>query len=248
MKEASKEKKRVAARSKAAQEIEKEAKKKERAANVNDHIMDLNNFDKANEEEEDGASKTLFGEEDNSPVQKRIKQSLGALKFNQKYTKTTASKKIVTLQLNTQLIDFGVTLTTNNKLGKFLVKIKDLLMNLQLLDETAGLVELSPRNKSSPAIISQQTKIPTNFTQLGRFIVFSGEGIFKVVKKWNAVNEKQTKHRDDNEEKIFSKACYGTARITSTMECTQLISGVVNEWEAKGGLKLVIKEVQAPGS
>ena len=32
------------------------------------------------------------------------------------------------------------------------------------------------------------------------------------------------------------------------MESTQLISGVINEWEAKGGLKLVIKEVQAPRS
>jgi hypothetical protein len=33
-------------------------------------IMDLDNFDEANEETEDGACKTLFGEEDNSPVQK----------------------------------------------------------------------------------------------------------------------------------------------------------------------------------
>ena len=32
------------------------------------------------------------------------------------------------------------------------------------------------------------------------------------------------------------------------MESAQLIQGVVNKWEAKGGLKLVIKEVQAPGS
>jgi hypothetical protein len=32
------------------------------------------------------------------------------------------------------------------------------------------------------------------------------------------------------------------------MESARLIQGVVNEWEAKGGLKLVIKEVQAPGS
>ena len=32
------------------------------------------------------------------------------------------------------------------------------------------------------------------------------------------------------------------------MESAQLIQGVVNEWEAKGGLKLAIKEVQAPGS
>jgi hypothetical protein len=31
------------------------------------------------------------------------------------------------------------------------------------------------------------------------------------------------------------------------MESAQLIQGVVNEWEAKGGLKLAIKEVQAPG-
>ena len=32
------------------------------------------------------------------------------------------------------------------------------------------------------------------------------------------------------------------------MESGQLLSGVANEWEAKGGLKLAIKEIQAPGS
>jgi hypothetical protein len=122
-------------------------------------------------------------------------------------------------------------------------------MNLQLLDETAGLVELSPRDKNQPRIISQEIDIPINFTQLGKFIVFSGDGIFKIQKKWNNNNGKQTKHRDDDEDKqVFSKAAYGTARITSTLESGQLIQGVVNEWEAKSGLKLAIKEVQAPGS
>jgi hypothetical protein len=122
-------------------------------------------------------------------------------------------------------------------------------MNLQLLDETAGLVELSPRNENQPKIISQEIDIPTNFTQLGQYIVFSGDGIFKIQKKWNNNYGKQTKHRDDNEDtQVFSKALYRTARITSTMESAQLIQGVVNKWEAKGGLKLAIKEVQAPGS
>jgi hypothetical protein len=234
---------------KAAKAIEKEAKKKEHATNVYAHLMDLSNFAEVNEEEKDGASKTLFDKEagSNSPVQKK-KRNIGALKSNQRYTKSMASKKIVTLQQNTQFINFGVTLTTNDKSGKFLVKVKDLLMNLQLLDKTAGLVELLPRNKSSPTIISQEIDIPSNFTPLGRFIVFSGDGIFKVQKKYNSNNEKQTKHRDNNEEKIFSNACYGTACITSIMESAQLISGVVNEWESKGGLKLVIKEFQAPGS
>jgi hypothetical protein len=79
-------------------------------------------------------------------------------------------------------------------------------------------------------------------------MVFSGDGIFKIQKKLNNNNGKQTKHRDNNKGTVFSKAVYGRAHITSTIESTQLIQGVVNEWEAKGGLKLVIKEVQAPGS
>ena len=32
------------------------------------------------------------------------------------------------------------------------------------------------------------------------------------------------------------------------MDSAQLIQGMVNEWEAKGGLKLAIKEIQAPES
>jgi hypothetical protein len=237
MKEVSEKKKRDAARSKAEQEAkENEAKKKE-----HNDIMDLDN------EDEDSAPKALFVEEGNSPVQKRIKRSIGALKSKHRYTSTTASKKIVNLQTHTQFIDFGVTLTTNDKSGEFSVKIRDLLMNLQLLDETAGLVELVPRQESPPKIISQEGDIPTNFTQLGQFIVFSGDGIFKIQKKWN-VNKGKPKHRDEDEDQVFAKAAYGTARITSTMESAQLIAGVVNEWEAKGGLKLVIKEIQAPGS
>ena len=103
------------------------------------------------------------------------------------------------------------------------------MMNLQLLDKTSGFVKLLPRNKHQPKIISQEINIPTNFTQLGQFIIFSGDGIFKVQKKWNNNNGKQTKHRDNNKEKIFSKAAYGTARITSTMERGQLTHGVVNK-------------------
>ena len=129
-------------------------------------------------------------------MQKRSKRNIGALKLNQRYTKTTASKKIVTLRQNTQFIDFGVTLTTNDKSGKFLVKVKDFLMNLQLLDETAGLIELSPRNKNQPKIISQGINIPTNFTQLGQYIVFSEDEIFKIHKKWSNNYWKQAKHRE----------------------------------------------------
>jgi len=108
-------------------------------------------------------------------------------------------------------IDFGVTLTTEDKSIEFVIKVKDLLMNLQLLDETAGFVELLPRSEHQPKIISQEIDIPTNFTQLVQFIVFSGDGIFKIQKKWNSYNGKQTKHRDYNKEKVFFKAVYGTA-------------------------------------
>ena len=161
--------------------------------------MDLSNFDKdENGEERDGASKKLFDgeEESNSPAHKRTKRSLGALKSNPRYTKsTTASKKgsnVATLQQHTMFINFGITLTTEDKSRKFAIKVKDLLMNLKLLDQTASFVELSPKNEHQPKIISQEINIPTNFTQLGQFIVFSGDGIFKIQKKWNNSNGKQT--------------------------------------------------------
>jgi hypothetical protein len=65
-------------------------------------------------------------------------------------------------------IDFGTTLSTDEKSGEFSIKVKDLLMNLQPLDETAGLVKLLPRNKNQLKIISQEIDIPKNFTQLGQ--------------------------------------------------------------------------------
>jgi hypothetical protein len=210
--------------------------------------MDLCQFDEdKNGGERDGTSKTLFDgeEESNSPAHKRPKCSLGALKLKHRFMKpTTASKKgsnVATLQQHTMFIDFGITLTTNDKSGEFSIKVKDLLMNLELLNKIAGFVKLLPRNEHQPKIISQEINIPTNFTQLDQFIVFSGDGIFKIQKKWNNNNGKETKHRDDDKEKVFSKAAYETAQITSTMESAQLIQGVVNQWEAQGGLKLVIK-------
>ena len=87
-----------------------------------------------------------------------------------------------------------------------------------------------------------------NFTQLGQFMVFLGDGIFKVQKKWNSNNGKQAKHCDDDKEKVYTKAAYSTACVTFTMECDSLIKEVMNEWQAKGRLKLIIKDIQAPGS
>ena len=108
------------------------------------------------------------------------------------------------MQQNTQFINFGVTLSTNDKSGEFSAKVKDLLMNLQLLDETAGLVELLPRNKTQPKIISQGIHIPTNFTQLGQYIIFAGDGIFKTQKKYHNNYGKQAKHRDDDKDNVFA--------------------------------------------
>jgi hypothetical protein len=66
--EASEEKKRDAARLKAAKATKKAAKK-----NVNAHLTDLSTFNKENEEEKDGTSKTLFDKEagSNSPCEKK---------------------------------------------------------------------------------------------------------------------------------------------------------------------------------
>jgi len=139
--------------------IEKEAEKKEEATNnVNAHLMDFSNFDKEESgEEKDGAPKTLFDgeEESNSPAHKRTKHSLGALKLNLQYTKYSMARKKGSSVQHTMFINFGVTLTADDKSGEFAIKIKDLLMNLQLLDKTASFVELLPRNKHQPKIISQ---------------------------------------------------------------------------------------------
>ena len=174
--QASEEKKRDAARLKAAKATKKEAKKKEHTTDeINNRLMDLTTFGKdGNEEENDGASKILFDKEAGGHVPKRPKRSIGSLKMTQRYTKA----KTVNLQQNTTYIDFGVTLLTNDKSGEFSAKVKDLLTNFQLLNESASLLELAPRNEQQPKIISQQSGIPSNFTQLGQFIVFSGEGIF----------------------------------------------------------------------
>ena len=91
--QATEEKKRDAARLKAAKATEKEAKKKEHTTDeVNVHLLDLAKFNEdENEEENDGASKTLFDEEAESPVHKRTKRSIGSLKHTQQYTKSTVA-------------------------------------------------------------------------------------------------------------------------------------------------------------
>ena len=154
IKEASEEKKKDAARltagkaARTTQAIEKEAKKKEHTSvKVNTHLMDLFQFDEdENEDGRDGTSKTLFDgeEESNSPTHKRPKRSIGALKSKHRYTNTTTERKKgdnVVLQKHTRYIDFGVTLITEDKSSKFAIKVKDLLMNLQLLNKTSGFVD-----------------------------------------------------------------------------------------------------------
>jgi len=144
IKEAREEKKKDAVRltagkaARTTQTIGKEPKKKEHASvEVNNHLMVLCQFNKdGNGDEREVTSKTLFdGEEgSDSPAHKRPKHSLGALKPQHRYTKPTTKKGSITLQQNTMYINFGVTLTTEDKSRKFASKVKDLLMNLQLLD------------------------------------------------------------------------------------------------------------------
>ena len=119
IKEAREEKKKDAARLKAekamkiTQAFKKEAEKKKQATkewpdwsddDVNTHLMELSQFnEEENGEEKDGTPKTLFDgeEETNSPASKRTKRSSGALKSNQRYTKSTTAEATLPLYNST---------------------------------------------------------------------------------------------------------------------------------------------------
>ena len=64
----------------------------------------------------------------------------------------------------------------------------------------------------------------------------------------NNKKDEGNKHRDEEDNKTYAKAIYGTIRLTASITIEELVSAVQTEWQAKGGLKLIVKYIQAPES
>jgi len=97
-------------------------------------------------------------------------------------------------------------------------------------------VELTPNDKRNLSMINKPTDIPSNFTLLGKFFKMSTADPFKKKQQWNNKKDGGDKHRDEEDDKIYAKAIYGTIRLTPSIPIEDLVSAVQMEWQAKGGL------------
>ena len=231
--------------------------------NLTKDIIELNDMTDTDPLDVEEVNMDLFnddGVEDDdpsSPAYKKTRGQVSSLKSKNRYgpTSTPAARKVVkktaTLGKNTFFADIGITLTTEDKATEWKAKIPLILTNAQLIDEKAGFVELRPTDETKPRIITDKNDFPTNHTLLGIFVCTTGTNIFAPPKKWNNDDEdskQKKKHRDDDEDGIPPKTVYATIRLTSDKDPLWLLNNIRTEFEAHGGTKLVVKEVQAAES
>jgi len=248
-----------------------EMKEHEDGKKTNQHLMELNNTDEefdftmdvedTFDPSQDTASSNLFGGENtnkeilvNSPEYKRGKATGGGvLKGSHRYSnnapksnRKVASSKPSTFQYS-KFVEIGMLLETEDKATECIMNLKYLMINGQYIAKVA-LMELSPKDAHNPSTINKPTDIPSNFTLLGKFLKMSTEDPFKKRQLWSNKKDGHNNNRDEEDEKVYAKAVYGTIRITASIPIEELVPAVQMEWQAKGGLKLVIKDIQAPES
>jgi hypothetical protein len=147
---------------------------------------------------------------------------------------------------HTKFVDIGMLLESEDKAMECISLLKTLLVNGQYIAKVS-FVELIPKDEGSLTVLHKPSDIPTNFTLLGMYFKMSMEDPFKKKQQWNKKDE-HNKHRDEENERTYAKAVYGTIRLTSTVPIEEIVAAVQTEWQAKGGLKIAIKGIQAPES
>jgi len=226
--------------------------------------MDMDDGDNFNSPSNNGATK-LFEKGENeemvttdndditSPDYKRGKSSgNGVLKVNHRYSSRNEegaramAKPNSPMYVHTKFVDIGMLLESDDKAMECITLLKTLLINCQYIAKVS-FVELTSKEEGSPAVLHKPSDIPTNFTLLGKFFKMTTEDPFKKKQQWNKKDE-GNKHREEEEERIYSKAVYGTIRLTAIVPIEELVAAVHTEWQAKGGLKIAIKGIQAPES
>ena len=192
-------------------------------------------------------------DEINSPDYKRGKSSgHGVLKGNHRYSSRAEegaralAKPKSPMYMHTKFVDIGMLLESEDKAMECISLLKTLLVNGQYIAKVS-FVELTPKDEGSPTVLHKPSDIPTNFTLLGKYFKMSTEDPFKKKQQWNKKDE-HDKNRNEEEERTYTKAVYGTIRLTSTIMIEEVVAAVQTEWQAKGGLKIAIKGIQAPES
>jgi hypothetical protein len=145
-------------------------------------------------------------------------------------------------------------LIKEDKPKELIAVIKLLLTNGQILDPNFALAPLK-HNKATtkPKLITTIDDVPINFTHLGQYAFTYGNRIFEKNKDcWKGENNRNSKskkagHRDNSPEPETFKdpVVYFTIAIATDIPPRTLINGIRTEWEANGGGKLQVKDLQS---
>ena len=147
-------------------------------------------------------------------------------------------------------MEAAITLTKDDKPKEFIAAIKLLLTNGTILDSHFALAPLKPDTSTKTKLLITEDDVPNNFTHLGQYAYTSGNRIFEKKKDWKQDNNAKKGHRDnESTESIYKDpVVYFTFVIATDIEPRSLVHGIKTEWEANGGGKLSIKDLQSQDS
>jgi hypothetical protein len=190
--------------------------------------------------------------DDNSPVKKKTKGT-SSVKVTTRYTTKNFS---ITQPAHTYVnprtfVEAAITLTKDDKPKEFIVAIKLLLTNGKILDSHFALAPLKPDTPTKKTkLISTEDDVPINFTHLGQYAFTSGNRIFEKKKDWKQDNNTKKDHQDNKSRESAFKdpVVYFTFVIATDIEPRALVHGIKTEWEANGGGKLAINDLQSQES
>ena len=196
---------------------------------------------------------------ENSPEKKRSKsaETTSGLKANNRYTTKSFSIAKIAYKYSHPhtFVEASITLTKDDRPREFIAAIKLLITNGQILDPMFALAPLKRDDLAkNPKLITAVDDVPVNFTHLGQYAFTSGNRIFEKKKDWKGANDhskpKKAGHRDSEPQPETYKdpVVYFTIAISTDIPPHSLINGIRTEWEANGGGKLQVKDLQAQES
>ena len=194
---------------------------------------------------------------ENSPVKKKTKSASvlpSSVKESNRYTTKSFSitKTVHKYDHPRTYVEAAITLTKEDKPKEFIAAIKSLLANGKILDPHFTLAPLKrDTTTKTPKLITAEDDVPVNFTHLGQYAYTSGNRIFEKKKDWKGdKSSKKVGHRDNaaKEDIFHDPIVYFTLAIATDIQPRNLINGIRTEWEANGGGKLQVKDLQSQES
>ncbi len=147
-------------------------------------------------------------------------------------------------------VEAAITLTKDDKLKEFIATIKLLLTNGKILDSHFALAPLKPDTSTKMKLLTTKDHVPINFTHLGQYAYTSGNCIFEKKKDWKQDNNAKKGHHDNESTESAYKdpVIYFIIVIATNIEPRSPVHGIKTEWDANGGGKLSVKDLQSQGS